>query len=165
MTGRGGQTRTDNPSLPKRVRYQLRHTPIQFSLSLQNFSVLINLFCKINCDFKRNWLASHFARNAWGGRWVSNPRPPEPQPDALPTELRPPCQLIISKEILMCFTKYYRLPAKKKNDDLIKITAVFPVNYELSKLGTVHTRTQREREREKIKNRFLCAGASPSLTF
>ena len=25
--GRGGQTRTDNPSLPKRVRYQLRHTP------------------------------------------------------------------------------------------------------------------------------------------
>ena len=25
--GRGGQTRTDDPSLPKRVRYQLRHTP------------------------------------------------------------------------------------------------------------------------------------------
>ncbi len=26
-SGRGGQTRTDNPSLPKRVRYQLRHAP------------------------------------------------------------------------------------------------------------------------------------------
>ena len=25
--GRDGQTRTDNPSLPKRVRYQLRHIP------------------------------------------------------------------------------------------------------------------------------------------
>ena len=25
--GRGGQTRTGDPSLPKRVRYQLRHTP------------------------------------------------------------------------------------------------------------------------------------------
>ena len=25
--GRGGQTRTDDPSLPKRVRYQLRHAP------------------------------------------------------------------------------------------------------------------------------------------
>ena len=26
-TGRGGRTRTCDPSLPKRVRYQLRHTP------------------------------------------------------------------------------------------------------------------------------------------
>ena len=25
--GRGGETRTHNPSLPKRVRYQLRHAP------------------------------------------------------------------------------------------------------------------------------------------
>ncbi len=25
--GRDGQTRTGNPSLPKRVRYQLRHIP------------------------------------------------------------------------------------------------------------------------------------------
>lgn len=28
----------------------------------------------------------------WGGRWGSNPRPSGPQPDALPTELLPPCQ-------------------------------------------------------------------------
>lgn len=27
VDGRDGQTRTDNPSLPKRVRYQLRHIP------------------------------------------------------------------------------------------------------------------------------------------
>lgn len=26
----------------------------------------------------------------WGGRWGLNPRPPESQPGALPTELRPP---------------------------------------------------------------------------
>ena len=26
-TGRGGETRTRNPSLPKRVRYQLRYAP------------------------------------------------------------------------------------------------------------------------------------------
>ena len=28
-SGRGGQTRTGNPSLPKRVRYQLRHAPTE----------------------------------------------------------------------------------------------------------------------------------------
>ena len=28
--------------------------------------------------------------NIWGGRWDSNPRQPEPQSGALPTELRPP---------------------------------------------------------------------------
>ena len=28
--------------------------------------------------------------SSWGERWVSNPRPSEPQSDALPTELRPP---------------------------------------------------------------------------
>ena len=32
--GRGGQTRTDNPSLPKRVRYQLRYIPTYISNSL-----------------------------------------------------------------------------------------------------------------------------------
>ena len=30
------------------------------------------------------------ALERWGGRWGSNPRPPGPQPGALPTELRPP---------------------------------------------------------------------------
>lgn len=30
--GRGGQTRTDNPSLPKRVRYQLRYAPTYIML-------------------------------------------------------------------------------------------------------------------------------------
>ncbi len=29
-------------------------------------------------------------RPIWGGLWGSNPRPSGPQPDALPTELRPP---------------------------------------------------------------------------
>ena len=29
-------------------------------------------------------------RHKWGGRWGSNPRPPESQSGALPTELRPP---------------------------------------------------------------------------
>src|SRR5262245_13033134 len=29
----------------------------------------------------------------WGGRWVSNPRPLEPQSRALPAELRPPANL------------------------------------------------------------------------
>lgn len=27
----------------------------------------------------------------WGERWGLNPRPSEPQPDALPAELRSPC--------------------------------------------------------------------------
>ncbi len=31
----------------------------------------------------------------WGERWGSNPRPPEPQPGALPTELRSPYNLYI----------------------------------------------------------------------
>ena len=30
----------------------------------------------------------------WGGRWDSNPRRPDPQSGALPTELRPPCHSI-----------------------------------------------------------------------
>jgi hypothetical protein len=34
-------------------------------------------------------LALHI-NNIWGGRWGSNPRPPESQSGALPTELRPP---------------------------------------------------------------------------
>ena len=33
----------------------------------------------------------------WGGRWGSNPRPPGPQPDALPTELLPPYKQIITQ--------------------------------------------------------------------
>ncbi len=34
---------------------------------------------------------------SWGERWVSNPRPPEPQPGALPTELRPPLRDLTCK--------------------------------------------------------------------
>ena len=34
----------------------------------------------------------------WGGRWGSNPRPPESQSGALPTELRPPLQKTFSRE-------------------------------------------------------------------
>jgi hypothetical protein len=34
----------------------------------------------------------------WGGRWVSNPRPPESQSGALPTELRPPLTVKLSCE-------------------------------------------------------------------
>ncbi len=32
----------------------------------------------------------------WGGRWDLNPRQPESQSGALPTELRPPCRDIYS---------------------------------------------------------------------
>ena len=32
----------------------------------------------------------------WGGRWGLNPRPPESQSGALPTELRPPLKLSLS---------------------------------------------------------------------
>ena len=33
--------------------------------------------------------ARAFSVSIWGDRWNSNPRPPEPQSGALPTELRP----------------------------------------------------------------------------
>ena len=39
--GRGGQIRTDDPSLPKRVRYQLRHAP---TLSMKTYEYLSALF-------------------------------------------------------------------------------------------------------------------------
>ena len=32
---------------------------------------------------------------SWGGRWGLNPRPPDPQSGALPTELRPPSMRLI----------------------------------------------------------------------
>src|SRR5690606_27998025 len=38
--------------------------------------------------FPPPWVAS--AGREWGGRWDSNPRRPDPQSGALPTELRPP---------------------------------------------------------------------------
>ena len=59
--GRGSETRTHNPSLPKRVRYQLRHAPNK------NLEI-----------------------TEWGEWWGLNPRPPGPQPGALPAELHPP---------------------------------------------------------------------------
>jgi hypothetical protein len=31
-----------------------------------------------------------YTQNTWGERWGLNPRPPEPQSGALPTELRSP---------------------------------------------------------------------------
>ena len=33
----------------------------------------------------------------WGGRWDSNPRQPEPQSGALPTELRPPYMVRVKR--------------------------------------------------------------------
>ena len=35
----------------------------------------------------------------WGERWDSNPRHPEPQSGALPTELRPPHFLLIMERV------------------------------------------------------------------
>ena len=40
----------------------------------------------------------------WGGRWGSNPRPPESQSGALPTELRPPLFKLTCR-----YTAYLRL--------------------------------------------------------
>ncbi len=37
-----------------------------------------------------NFTTSAFDLLAWGERWGLNPRPPESQSGALPTELRPP---------------------------------------------------------------------------
>ena len=36
----------------------------------------------------------------WGEWWGSNPRQPEPQSGALPTELHPPFQLVLSIRFL-----------------------------------------------------------------
>ena len=36
----------------------------------------------------------------WGEWWGSNPRQPEPQSGALPTELHPPCQINVSIRFL-----------------------------------------------------------------
>ena len=58
--------------------------------------------CATNCATPRhhdsftlsflNFLMSKLQiyKNFWGERWGLNPRPPEPQPGALPTELRSP---------------------------------------------------------------------------
>ena len=45
------------------------------------------------------------ARKIWGGRWGSNPRPPESQSGALPTELRPP---LFRVRILPCLKPLVR---------------------------------------------------------
>jgi hypothetical protein len=37
----------------------------------------------------------------WGERWGSNPRPPESQSGALPTELRPPRRVYFKCSILL----------------------------------------------------------------
>lgn len=60
LTGRGGQTRTDNPSLPKRVRYQLRHTPTKYVKETLNMFFSVLTFRTISSDFYRtnplrNW--------------------------------------------------------------------------------------------------------------
>ncbi len=39
-------------------------------------------------------------RVGWGEWWGSNPRQPEPQSGALPTELHPPFQLVLSIRFL-----------------------------------------------------------------
>ena len=48
-----------------------------------------------------------FPRERWGGRWDSNPRRPDPQSGALPTELRPPR--------LMCAVPAPALPAAQSH--------------------------------------------------
>ena len=80
-TGRDGETRTHNPSLPKRVRYQLRHIPITKEYFMNDINVLkFTIFSS----------TSIYILNFWGEWWGLNPRPSEPQPDALPTELHSP---------------------------------------------------------------------------
>ena len=45
--------------------------------------------CSIQLSYERIFCVK------WGGRWGLNPRPPESQSGALPTELRPPLTAIL----------------------------------------------------------------------
>ena len=97
--GRGGQTRTGNPSLPKRVRYQLRHAPIVCMKLL--FQIHVHQFTSFYALLQVVF---------WGEWWDLNPRPPEPQSGALPTELHSPSQFqTISKY------RFFGLKIKSKN--------------------------------------------------
>ena len=40
--------------------------------------------------YMTKWSKIYTKTSEWGEQWVSNPRPPGPQPGALPTELYPP---------------------------------------------------------------------------
>jgi hypothetical protein len=63
---------------------------------------------------------AHLYSKKWGGRWDSNPRRPESQSGALPTELRPPQCLYSTNQI----TNFARCP----RSPLWLVTAV-PLTY------------------------------------
>ena len=52
----------------------------------------------------------------WGGRWDLNPRQPESQSGALPTELRPPFELILPSKNFRTYTLRRPLPVRKHQD-------------------------------------------------
>ena len=58
-------------------------------------------------------------RKKWGGRWGSNPRPPESQSGALPTELRPPLLFAVESGA------HIKLIAVKCQDLIIKFVYKF----------------------------------------
>lgn len=66
----------------------------------------------------------------WGERRGLNPRPPEPQPGALPTELRPPSKFYISNLYAHKYTVFHLK---------IKINLIFgyisPINPQLAWAG------------------------------
>lgn len=67
LSGRSERIRTFDPLLPKQVRYQAAPR-----------------------SEKKPRRGLCWRGNLWGERWDLNPRPPGPQPGALPTELLPP---------------------------------------------------------------------------
>ena len=67
ISGRSERIRTFDPLLPKQVRYQAAPR-----------------------SEKKPRRGLCWRGNLWGERWDLNPRPPGPQPGALPTELLPP---------------------------------------------------------------------------
>ena len=63
------------------MRYQLRHAPTKNSSNVREFLK----------DFKNIMTRS---KDSWGEWWDSNPRPSEPQSDALPPELHSPYAVV-----------------------------------------------------------------------
>ena len=91
--GRSDWIRTSDPLLPKQVRYQTAPRSVAVAIGE---SVRLG---KPNIGGRkgRSGLGNRKTPrdrgvNFWGERRGLNPRPPGPQPGALPTELLPPCE-------------------------------------------------------------------------
>ena len=88
--GRSDWIRTSDPLLPKQVRYQT--APRSAAVAIGQSAGLGKPGLLRPVRRKQRKTPRKRGANFWGERRGLNPRPPGPQPGALPTELLPPCE-------------------------------------------------------------------------